>query len=201
MPIPPRVRPCLLRGLTALALVTGCAREAPPPPAPAGAPTAKEANAESAALQVTSSAFSDGQPIPTKYTCDGENVSPPLKWTGVPAAAKSVALICDDPDAPAGTWVHWVAYGLPASATGLPEGVAPESALVGGGKQGTNDFKRIGYGGPGPPGGKAHHYHFKLYALDAEVDLPSTATKTILEKAMAGHVVATGELVGTYQRR
>jgi Raf kinase inhibitor-like YbhB/YbcL family protein len=119
----------------------------------------------------------------------------------VPEAAKSLALICDDPDAPLGTWVHWVAYGIPVSTTGLPEGVPAKSALAGGGTQGTNDFKQVGYGGPCPPKRKAHHYHFKIYALDAEVDLPSTTTKANLVGVMQGHVVGTGELVGTYQRR
>ena len=148
------------------------------------------------ALLVTSTAFTEAQTIPEKHTCDGADVSPPLGWTGVPQNARSLALICDDPDAPAGTWVHWVLYGLPASATGLEEGTPKSEALASGARQGRNDFKRIGYGGPCPPRGAAHRYFFKLYALDSEISLAAGATKQELLRAMEGHVVAQGELMG-----
>jgi Raf kinase inhibitor-like YbhB/YbcL family protein len=151
-------------------------------------------------IQITSPAFSAGQPIPRKYTCDAEDASPPLAWTGVPAEAKSLALIVDDPDAPVGTWVHWVFYNLPPSLTGLEEGLAKTPTLAGLGSQGTNDSRKIGYGGPCPPRGKPHRYFFKLYALDASLSLPSGASKADLEKAMRGHILAQGQLIGTYSR-
>ena len=151
-------------------------------------------------VELTSPAFEDGGTIPSKYTCDGADVSPPLEWSNVPEDAKSFALICDDPDAPMGTWVHWVLYGLPADTTSLPEGVPADEAIGGVALQGTNDFKRIGYGGPCPPPGKPHRYFFKLYALDTELDLKPGAKKKDLEKAMKGHVLAQGQLVGRYQR-
>lgn len=152
-------------------------------------------------LKLTSPAFAEGQPIPAKYTGDGPDVSPPLQWSGVPAGAKSLALICDDPDAPVGTWVHWVLYGLPASATELPENVPPQETLPSGARQGVNDFGRVGYGGPAPPPGKPHRYYFKLYALDTELNLKPKATKQELLRAMQGHILAEGQLMGTYQRR
>jgi hypothetical protein len=152
-------------------------------------------------LQVSSSAFKDGQAIPSKYTCDGEDVSPPLKWAGVPEAAKSVVLICDDPDAPVGTWVHWVLFNLPANITELEERVPTTEALGNGARQGTNDFKRIGYGGPCPPRGNPHRYFFKLYALDEELDLKSGAAKRDVERAMEGHILAKGQVMATYKRK
>jgi len=151
-------------------------------------------------IKVSSAVFKDGEFIPSQYTCEGPNVSPPLEWTDVPAGAKSIALICDDPDAPMGTWVHWVLYGLPPDTRNLPEGVPPNETLQDGSVQGKNDFKRIGYGGPCPPHGKPHRYFFKLYALDTELDLKPPASKKDLEKAMKGHIVAQGQLVGKYQR-
>jgi Raf kinase inhibitor-like YbhB/YbcL family protein len=153
---------------------------------------------EKMTIKVTSTAFNDGELIPKKYTCDGENVSPPLAWSGVPANAKSLALIVDDPDAPGKTWVHWVVYDLPTSVTSLSENAANAEQL-GGGKQGTNDFKKIGYGGPCPPSG-AHRYYFKLYALNAETSLNPGATKEQLLQAMAGHIIAQGQLLGRYKR-
>ena len=152
-------------------------------------------------VQISSTAFSEGQPIPEKYTCQGKDVSPPLMWTNVPAAAKSLALIADDPDAPAGTWVHWVVYDLASATAGLAEDVPKSQVLADGAKQGMTDFRRVGYGGPCPPPGKAHRYYFKLYALDAMLDLKPGATKNDLLKAMAGRVLAEGQLMGTYQRR
>lgn len=150
------------------------------------------------ALTIESSAFSEGEKIPRKYTCDGKDVSPPLSWTGAPDGAKSFALICDDPDS-SKTWSHWVIFDLPPATRSLPEGVAPRAEVSGGGAQGTNDFRKVGYGGPCPPSG-THRYFFKLYALDKQVGLSSTATKADLERAMKGHVLAEGALMGRYSR-
>jgi len=153
------------------------------------------------AIELTSSAFQNGGAIPVRYTCEGENLSPPLAWSALPNGATSVALICDDPDAPAGTWVHWVLYNLPATATELREKVAPAAALPNGARQGTNSFQKIGYGGPCPPPGKAHRYFFKLYALDSELGLKSAPTKEELVQAMEHHILGEGQLMGTYQRK
>ncbi|MGA2864766.1 MAG: YbhB/YbcL family Raf kinase inhibitor-like protein [Verrucomicrobiota bacterium] len=152
-------------------------------------------------MQLTSTAFTNGAPIPAKYTYDGKNVSPPLKWSGVPAEAKSLVLIADDPDAPVGTWVHWVVYDLPASVAELSEDVPKTQALAGGAKQGLNDFRLLGYGGPSPPPGKAHRYFFKLYALDRPLGLKPGATKKDVERAMANHLLAQTQFMGTYQRK
>jgi hypothetical protein len=146
-----------------------------------------------------SPAFEPGGFIPSRYTCDGPDLSPPLEWKGVPEGARSLALVADDPDAPMGTWVHWVIYRIPADSTGLPEGVAKKRELPDGTRQGKNDFRRIGYGGPCPPSG-THRYFFKLYALDRPVDLPPGATKAQLIEAMKGHVIAEAELMGRYRR-
>jgi Raf kinase inhibitor-like YbhB/YbcL family protein len=151
-------------------------------------------------IQITSAAFADGEPIPAKYTCDGNDVSPPLQWTNAPANTKSFALIADDPDAPAGTWVHWVLYDLPADSSALPENVAKTQNLTGNAKQGVNDFRRVGYGGPCPPPGKPHRYFFKIYALDTLLALKPGATKKDLLKAMEGHVLAEGVLIGIFSR-
>jgi Raf kinase inhibitor-like YbhB/YbcL family protein len=152
-------------------------------------------------LTLTSPAFEDSVQIPTKYTCDAEDLSPPLFWTGIPDTAKSLALICDDPDAPMKTWVHWVLYGLSPVVTGLDEGVPKSDVLPDGAMQGVTDFGRTGYGGPCPPRGKPHRYFFKLYALDAELDLKPRATKKDLLKAMEGHILAQGQLMGLYKRK
>ena len=151
-------------------------------------------------IKVTSSAFQEGQMIPRKYTCDGANLSPPFSWTGVPEGAKSVALICDDPDAPVGTWVHWVLYNLPADATALAEGIKPVEKLENGALQGSNDFRKLGYGGPCPPGG-THRYYFKFYALNAALELKPGATKVDLMKATEGKILAQGQLMGKYTRK
>lgn len=151
-------------------------------------------------LKITSPAFKEGEPIPAKYTCDGANVSPPLAWAGAPSNAKTMALICDDPDAPGKTWVHWVAYDMPASTTSLPENVPKDERLAGGGKQGTNDFKKIGYGGPCPPSG-THRYYFKVYVLDTETSLNPGATKDQLLAAIKNHTIAEGQLMGRYKRQ
>ena len=152
-------------------------------------------------IQLTSPAFTEGSTIPVKHTCDGEDVSPLLSWSGVPQGAKSIALIADDPDAPHGTWVHWVLYALPPDITGLPEGVPATETTPQGGTHGTNYFKRSGYGGPCPPPGNPHRYFFKLYALDNELALRAGARKDDLLKAMDGHILAQGQLMGTYRRR
>jgi Raf kinase inhibitor-like YbhB/YbcL family protein len=152
-------------------------------------------------MQLTSTAFTEGAAIPAKHTCDAKNFSPPLKWIGVPAGAKSLAFIVDDPDAPAGTWVHWVLYDLPATTSELAEDVSKSQYVAGGAKQGLNDFRHLGYGGPCPPHGKPHRYFFKLYALDAVLELKPGLTKKELESAMEKHTLACAELMGTYQRK
>jgi Raf kinase inhibitor-like YbhB/YbcL family protein len=151
-------------------------------------------------IELTSPAFEAGGVIPTKHTCDGADVSPRLEWSGAPEGTKTLALICDDPDAPMGTWVHWVIYDIPADTTSLSEGVPRDETVEDIAVQGTNDFKRIGYGGPCPPRGKPHRYFFKLYALDSRLELKPGAKKKDVEEAMEGHVLAKGELVGKYQR-
>ena len=151
------------------------------------------------ALEISSTAFSEGEMIPTRYTCDGPDVSPDLSWSGVPDTAKSLALICDDPDAPMGTWVHWVLFNIPSSASGLPAEISSDAALESGARHGSNDFGRLGYGGPCPPGG-THRYYFKLYALDTELNLDSGVTKDQLLEAMEGHILAEAQLMGTYKR-
>ena len=175
-------------------LFLSCASRQPTAQAPS--PTPKVDKAE---MKLTSTAFKEGQPIPRTYTCDGVNISPPLEWSGVPKTTKTVAIIADDPDAPAGTWVHWVVYNLPADNIGLVENLPATEKLAAGGFQGKNDFEKIGYGGPCPPSG-THRYFFKIYALDSELPLKAGATKAELMKAMEGHVVLQGQLTGTYGR-
>lgn len=167
----------------------------------AGTSSSLKPEKESMKIQLSSSAFAEGKEIPVMQTGQGKDASPPLKWSGVPANARSLALIADDPDAPMGTWVHWVLYDLPPSTTELAENVERSQYLPGGAKQGINDFKRLGYGGPYPPPGKPHRYYFKIYALDIVTDLKPGATKQQLLKAMEGHVLAEGQLMGTHQRR
>ena len=155
-------------------------------------------------LTITSTAFENQGEIPEKHTCEGQDVSPPLAWSGVPERAKTLVLIVDDPDAPDPaapkmTWVHWVLYDLPVSARGLAEGVRP-AALPAGAREGTNDWGRTGYGGPCPPIGR-HQYFHKLYALDARLGDLAAPTKATLEQAMKGHVLAHAELVGTYEKQ
>lgn len=151
-------------------------------------------------ITVTSSAFAEGQAIPRQYTCDGANISPPLAWTSLPEATKSLALITDDPISRRVVIVHWVLYDLPANGTALPEKIAQGPTLPNGAKQGPNDLETTGYSGPCPPAGNPHTYAFKLYALDAPTGLKAGATKQELLDAMKGHIVAQGELKGTYQR-
>ena len=151
------------------------------------------------AIQLTSTAFSDGAMIPIRYTCDGEDLSPPLSWSGLPAGTRSLALICDDPDAPVGTWDHWVLFNIPATATGLPENVPSKATFDDGSVHDNNSWGRPGYGGPCPPGG-THRYFFKLYALDTELNLKTGATKSQLVKAMEGHILDQVQLMGKYRR-
>jgi Raf kinase inhibitor-like YbhB/YbcL family protein len=165
----------------------------------------KQADSETAGgermgIKVTSPAFAEGGLIPAKYTCDGSDISPPLQWGGVPEGVKSIALISDDPDAPVGTWVHWVVYNLPADCKGLEENIPLDQTLPNGARQGTTDFGRVGYGGPCPPSG-THRYFFKIYALDTKLDLAAGATKRDLLKVMEGHILGQGQLIGKYKRR
>lgn len=150
-------------------------------------------------IKVRSAAFQEGGLIPKQYTCDGANISPPLAWEGTPEKAKTLALVADDPDAPAKTWVHWVVFNLPVTTKGLPENVPLRESVAGGGVQGTNDFPKVGYGGPCPPNG-THRYFFKLYALDTELTIGAQTTKEQLLKAMEGHIIAEGQLMGRYSR-
>ena len=150
-------------------------------------------------LAVLSAAFAMGAAIPDRYACGP--CSPPLSWSEPPAGTQSLAILCDDPDAPAGDWVHWVVFNLAPDVRALPENVARNAALPGDAVQGVNDYDRVGYDGPCPPPGRPHRYHFKVFALDARLALDTGACKADLMKAMSGHVLAQGELVGTYARR
>ena len=151
-------------------------------------------------LALTSPAFRPGERIPTEYTADGRNVSPPLRWAGVPSGAKSLALLCEDPDAPKGLFVHWVAFNIPPQVTELDEGVPAQETLSDGTTQGTNGFGKLGYGGPSPPAGKPHRYIFRLYALDEQLELPAGTDREGLLPALRGHTLGQGELIGTYGR-
>lgn len=151
-------------------------------------------------MVIYSPAFENGGIIPKRYTCEGENLSPPLSWTGIPPEAKSLVLICDDPDAPRGTFNHWLLYNIPPSVTTLPEGLPPLPSFPDGSLQGFNSFGKIGYGGPCPPPGPAHRYFFRLYALDKTLDLPPKARKDEVLKAMEGHILAVAETMGRFSR-
>ena len=190
-----RTRASAFTILSSLALLGCSSGPKPLPPEP----PAKQSPDRKSEIKVTSAAFNEGQPIPRQYTCDGVNVSPPLEWSGVPKATKTIAIIADDPDAPSGTWVHWVLYNLPADNIGFVENVPATENLKVGGFQGKNDFEKIGYGGPCPPSG-THRYFFKIYAVDSELDLKAGATRAELEKALQGHIVSQGQLMGTYSR-
>lgn len=152
-------------------------------------------------MSLASSAFKDGQPIPSQYTCDDKNISPPLTWNGAPGNTTSLVLMVDDPDAPTGVWTHWVVFDLPANMSELAEDASKSESGMGTAKQGVNDFKRAGYGGPCPPAGKQHRYFFKIYALDIMLELPSGASRREVAAAMAKHILAQGQLMGTYQRK
>jgi Raf kinase inhibitor-like YbhB/YbcL family protein len=178
----------VLAGLTGLA---GCSGQPAATDQPEEAPMT---------LTLKSAAFADGKPIPDQYSCWGEGMSPPLEWSGAPTETKSFALIVDDPDAPSGTYVHWVIYNIPPSSTGLTEAVAPEAQLQDGSLQGTNSSRRTGFTSPCPPSG-THRYYFKLHALDTALDLSPGASKDQLLQAMQGHVLAQGQLMGTVTSR
>ena len=190
----------VLLGLVMIASLPACSNRSG---SSAGKPSTQNQNQDQSQnakdIKLSSTAFKDGEAIPSQYTCDGVNVSPPLEWSGVPKSAKTVAIIADDPDAPAGTWVHWVLYNLPGENIGMVENLPAIDNLKAGGFQGKNDFEKIGYGGPCPPSG-THRYFFKIYALDIDLPLKAGATKVEVDKAMAGHVVAQGQLMGTYRR-
>jgi len=182
-------RPWLVAGvLTVVLLLSACGGDAPEP------------LAQGAAVPLESSAFANGEAIPVRYTCDGEDLSPPLAWGEPPVGTLSLALIVDDPDAPIGTWVHWVLFNLPADTRSLPEGL-PAEAEVAAGLQGINGWKEVGYGGPCPPKGSTHRYFFQLYALDTALNLEAGASKAEVEKAMDGHILGQGQLVGRYGRQ
>lgn len=151
-------------------------------------------------MKLTSNEFKDGQTIPVQFTCKGRNISPELSWDGVPDSARSLALIVDDPDAPGGTWVHWVVYNIPVSRRSFDENIPKTGKLDDGTLQGTNDFKNIGYGGPCPPPGPAHHYHFKIYALDTLFTSAPGLTKARLLDLMKGHIIGQSELTGLFRR-
>ncbi len=151
-------------------------------------------------FEIKSAAFKANDVIPKKYACDGENISPPLEWNDPPAGTNSFALVVDDPDAPMGTWVHWVTYNIPQDIRELPEGFPQSETFPDGTKQGFNGSRQVGYEGPCPPPGPYHRYHFKLCALDGALDLPPGTTQTKLLDAMKGHLLAETELVGRYKR-
>jgi Raf kinase inhibitor-like YbhB/YbcL family protein len=169
--------------------MTACAREAPAPQ--------KEVEVT---LSLYSTAFQEGDKIPVKYTCDGQNISPPLAWGEPPQKTQAIALIVDDLDAPGGVFTHWVLLNVPGNVLQLGEGVPAQEQLQNGALQGKNDFGRIGYGGPCPPPGSAHRYRFIIYALDKLLDLKPGASKKQVLDVMKGHILAQGQLIGTYQR-
>lgn len=189
-----------MRGLfaTSTLFIAGLLLACAPQPQPAAQTTEKPID-DKFQIKLASDAFAEGQAIPRQYTCDGVNFSPPLEWSGVPKNAKTIAIIADDPDAPSGTWVHWVLYNLPADRIGLVENAPAAEKMPGGGLQGKNDFDKLGYGGPCPPRG-THRYFFKLYAVDSELAPNAGATKADLLKAMEGHILAQGQLIGIYSR-
>lgn len=151
-------------------------------------------------MSISSPSFLDGEVIPNKHTCSGQDLSPNLEWSEPPAGTKSFALIMDDPDAPGGVFSHWVIFNIPPESRQLPEAVAGEAQLSDGSLQGKNDFRRTGYGGPCPPPGSPHHYQFTLYALDQSLNLKAGASREQVIEAIGGHILAQGQLVGIYQR-
>ena len=151
-------------------------------------------------LTISSAAFNEGERIPDKYTCEGEDISPQLSWSDAPEGTKSFTLICDDPDAPMGTWDHWLIYNIPADSEGLSEAVPTDESLTDGSKQGLNSWEKKSYGGPCPPPGDPHRYFFKLYALDTMLTLTGDADKSTLENAMQEHILAEAQLMGTFSR-
>jgi len=179
-------------------LASSCGRQSTPAPNPVNPNAGATRKAAAPQIKVTSTSFKDGEPIPRQHTCQGINISPPLEWTKTPDA-KTLAIISNDPDAPGGTWAHWLVYNLQPATMGLIENMPSGEKVAGGGMQGKNDFGQIGYGGPCPHNG-THHYFFKVYALDTELQLKPGANKDQLLKAMEGHIIAQGQLMGTYSR-
>ena len=163
--------------------------------------TAPRDDSPTAGLELTSPSFRDGETVPVRHTCDGEDLSPALRWTGAPVETRTFALVCGDPDAPRGTWVHWLIWNLPADTIELSEGMPPRPELPSGARQGLNDGGDLGYGGPCPPPGKPHRYFFSLYALGSALNLPPGINRSDLEAAMEGHILARGVIMGTYERR
>lgn len=182
-------RSTVLLAALALAATVGCG----------GDGGEQEPPAVAATMALVSPAFADGEAIPREFTCDGIDVSPALGWSGAPPGTAGFALIVDDPDA--GSFVHWLVYDIPPGAAGLDRAVSPGGQLPGAAKEGRNSFGRAGYGGPCPPEGKAHHYSFRVYALDTPLNLETGATKKSIEQAMKGHILAEGRLTGTYERQ
>ena len=178
----------LLALMFAVPFLASCRHPEQPSESPAAAP-----------LTLTSDSLKDGA-VPKEFTCDGEDKSPALTWSTPPAAAKSLALIATDPDAPGGTFTHWILFNLPANTNGLPVGVPNQGQLAHGGRQGRNDFSKVGYGGPCPPAGQTHRYIFTLYAVDSIIDVPAGAPRDHVEPTMQGHVLAKSELTARYQR-
>ena len=181
--------------LTAVGICLGACQEKKKTETPA-----KEEGEKVMAMTVTSPAFEEGEMIPRQYSCDGADISPPLSWSGVPEGIKSLALISDDPDAPMGTWVHWVLFNIPPDTHELLENIPPDETLTSGARHGVTDFGRFGYGGPCPPSG-THRYFFKLYALDTMLNLSGRVTKQDLQNAMEGRILAEGQLMGKYRRQ
>jgi len=186
--------PITLLTLALAVLVAACSGKEKASPTP---PLTEEVSAMT--LELTSTAFSEGQPIPARYTCTGEDISPPLAWRGAPPGTQSFALIMDDPDAPGRTWVHWVVFNLPADAAALPAAIRSDDDLPGAAAHGQNSWRRSDYGGPCPPSG-THRYFFKLYALDTTLDLTPGATRQQVLDALSGHVLAEGQAMGTYKK-
>jgi hypothetical protein len=183
-----------------LVLANGCApASTPATSALTETPDMTKKGGQAMAFELTSDAFTPHESIPRKYSCDGEDISPPLTWSDPPEGTQSFALICDDPDAPMGTWVHWVLFNIPADSRSLPEAIPAQDTLSDGSVHGKNSWKRQDYGGPCPPSG-THRYFFKLYALDTTLDLRAGATKKKVLRAMEGHILAEADLMGTYSR-
>ena len=195
-----RIRLLLLAG-AALLLACGAARSASAVgPGHGSDRQSQQQGGRVMAFTLSTTAFADGGAIPIRYTCDAADLSPALSWKDVPQGARTLALIADDPDAQAGTWTHWILWNIPPRASFLPEGMPPVETLDNGTRQGRNDFRRLGYGGPCPPPGKPHRYFFKLYALNARLDLKPGAARGELEEAMKGHIVAQAVWMGTCKR-
>jgi Raf kinase inhibitor-like YbhB/YbcL family protein len=192
-----------------LLILSGCST---PTQSPATSPTAPSQSSGAPALlpptsfpasslTLSSPSFTNGQPIPQKFTCQGENISPSLSWSGIPATARSLALVTEDPDASSSPFIHWVIYNISPTLGGLPEKVPPGAQVDGIGTQGSPSFGAPGYGGPCPPSGNPHHYYFRLYALDLDPSLPDGLHAAELQQRMTGHILAQAELMGTYQRQ